>query len=197
MFSVDFDYKQFDDYRKHLVGAEDQMRFALSLALNEAGFNARRVLTESTWPSHVHVFNSGFIGYALRAIPSTKDDLEFVIMDAIDRGHLKMHAEGGTRTPRGAHLAIPITANTGRTAHGVPAAHKPLALVNAVLLNRPSGPAIFQRVRKGALKLMYVLKSAVQIKADVPFESDFEDVMRTEMRTNFVGALMRAMLTRR
>ena len=96
-------------------------------ALNSAATFARRRLVDDTWPSHVTVRNPGFLRSkeVLWTDFSDKHNLRIVIRDITpdQRAHLELHAKGGVKTPKGAHLAVPIAGNIlgiQPTAHGVP-----------------------------------------------------------------------------
>jgi hypothetical protein len=197
MFEVKIDYSDFEKLARNLVGAQDQVAFALADSLNRAVENTRQVLIRQTWPRSVDARNSGFIRAALLRGPrATKTDLRVSIYDALGRANLKQHADSGTKLPKQtARLAIPVEANVRRTASGVTASQRPMNLANSFVADRTGrGLAIYQRQGR-RLKLMYVLRQSAPIRSDVPFRSDFEDTMRAEARANFPAAMMRALLT--
>jgi hypothetical protein len=131
-------------------------------------------------------------------VPSTKEDLEVVIIDRLGRAHLAMHETGGTKTPQKAKLAVPVSTNVKHTGHGdVP---KPREIANSFVIDRGRGPVIYKRTGRGknrGLKLMYVLKSQVPVPAAVPFHADFNSSMIELVQASFPRAMMKAMLTRR
>ena len=174
------------------------------MAMNEAAFNTRRVLVQSTWPSHVHQRNASFISYVLRVEKATKSQLRVEIYDQRGFDFIKRLETGGTKEARQANLAIPAGVKIGT--RGVIASQKPRALANAFVMDRGRGPALWKRMPakgkgkkriEGKLKLMYVLKPSVQVGAMVPFEEDFTTAMRAELRTSFPSAMARAMKSRR
>jgi len=175
----------------------DQLPFALSLALNDALFETKQVLTDATWPRSVTVRNANFLNWALHVEKATKHSLKGAIFDSTpdQRAHLKLHADSGTKVPRGANLAIP-SANVDRGSGGaVRPSEKPLNLRNAVRIK----DRIYQYKGHGKhrkLVFMYTLKPSVQIKADVPFREDFESAMRESAERHFVPRMMQAMRTR-
>jgi hypothetical protein len=78
------------------------MPFALSRALNDAVKDAREHLIDKTWPQHVTMRNSQFIGWALRIDFSDKYNLEARIYDQSKGNvHLKLHDQGGVKTTQG------------------------------------------------------------------------------------------------
>lgn len=173
-------------------GAIEQMPFAISKALNTAAFNARTVLVQSTWPTHVQVRNSRFINAALKVDPSRKHDLTVSITDARmnGRGNLALHAKGGVKQSRG-RVAVP-QAFIKRGAHGVSSKQRPMTLVNSF----KRGGVILQRIGKGStahLRIAYALTSRAYIKKDVPFVDDFNTAMRNDLVANIPAAMMKAM----
>jgi len=200
VIELKFNLTDFEAKAKALGHAQDQVPYGLSLALNNAVKNAKRVLVEDTWPQHVTQRNPSFIGRALRMQFSTKRDLRIEIYDDLGRAGLARHADGGTKTPRGSHLAIPpqgaITAQRGT--HGVRKALRPAAIIASTpkraLRVTPGG--IFVG-KGGRLNLMYAFKSSAQQPKDVPFREDFEIAMRNDVRTSFPAAMAKAMSSRR
>lgn len=198
MFEVKFDLHEFERKAIEISAAIDQVPFALSLSLNRAAVNARRVLVQSTWPRSVTVRNPGFISRALRTKFATKRDLRIEIYDDLHRAHLEKHARSGVKKPRGLRLAIPVKGRVTYTQHGVKKAQRPRALIDSTpkraLRITPKGIFVGQG---GRLHLMYSFSPQAQIKHDVNFIEDFNDAIRQEIPRNFMPALVRAMKTRR
>jgi hypothetical protein len=167
------------------------------LALNDALFETKQVLTDATWPKAVTVRNARFLDWALHIEKATKENLSGAIYDSTpdQRAHLSMHADGGTKVPHGANLAIP-SSNVQRTGDGrTISSDKPRNLRNAVKIKN----RIYQYQGRGKnrkLIFMYTLKPSVQIKADVPFRQDFADAMRESAERHFIPRMMQAMRTR-
>jgi len=188
--------EDFETITANMDAAYDQLPYALMLALNDALFETRQVLTDSTWPRSVTVRNAGFIDYALHVEKATKDNLYGAIVDQSDgHVHLELHADGGTKTPQGANFAIPSRHVDQRTQGGALPSERPRNLRHSVKI----GNRIYQfqgRGKSRRLVLMYVLKPTVNIKADVPFRQDFEDAMRESAERHFVPRMMQAMRTR-
>jgi hypothetical protein len=192
---------KFDDFTRKaydLGMAQDQVSFALSRALNNAAVNARRVLTEVTWPTSVDVHNPSFMRAALSTIFSTKSDLRVVIYDRLGRADLAGHAWGGTKLPRGRQLAIPLKGKFQRGSHGIPKGQRPRALIASTPKRalRITAKGIFIGAG-GRLNLQYSFKSSATQPADVPFEASFQDAMLNDVRTTFPSAMASAMLSRR
>lgn len=189
--------EDFERITRQLDAAYDQLPFALMLALNDALFETKQVLTDVTWPKAVTVRNATFLDYALHVEKATKDDLSGAIVDQSDgHVHLKLHADSGTKHPRGANFAIPSKAVDLGAGGAIYKSERPRSLRNSVRI----GNRIYQYQGRGKknrkLVLMYTLKPSVNIKADVPFRQDFADAMKESAERHFVPRMMQAMRTR-
>ncbi|KWV59723.1 hypothetical protein AS156_30550 [Bradyrhizobium macuxiense] len=197
MFTFKIDLAPFEEQVKRMDAAIDQMPFALSRALNDAANDAYEYLIEETWPKAVKVRNASFLRWAMRTKFSTKYDLEVEIFDNTpdQRAHLALHAEGGVKLPKGAHLIVP-TDNVSRGASGVRQSQKPANMVGKVV----KGNKIYQAIGRGKtkhLKLMYVLVPRTQQPKDVPFHEDFEQIMIESSRRHFKERMIQAMRSRK
>ena len=196
--SLKFDFRDFERVAARLDAFADQIPYALAQSLNDGAEAARRELIETTWPSHVKARNASFMRAALstKGTRASKKNLRVAIYDRLERASLFLHAEGGTKTPKGSALAVPSSAIADRRrSTGVPKGMRPRALPNSFV----KGDSIFQRVgpKKRQLKLAYTLKPSTRIAADVPFEDDFERVMRREVSRAFGPRIKAAMETRK
>ncbi|WP_158812065.1 hypothetical protein [Beijerinckia sp. L45] len=193
-----FNFREFERAAKRIGGAMDQIPFALAQSLNDAAEATRKTLIEDTWPSSIKQRNKSFMKAALtlKGNRATKKRLRVAITDKLNRASLALHADGGTKVPRRANLAVPSKQIAARrSGRGVPQSLKPLNLADSF----KKGDVIYQRVgKKGRkLKLAYVLKKAVKIKKDVPFRQDFARSMRREVSRAFGPRFRAAMKTRR
>lgn len=205
-----FDFRDFERAAKRLDAVADQIPFALARAMNDALAVARTEIIEQTWPKHVSVRNKSFIGAALRREYAKKGTLRVAIVEsgpAAGRGSLSLHADGGTKRARTNNLAIPSAKLASRrTGKGVPKGMRPAVLPNSF----KKGDVIYQRTGKytkagkrsaakdtRGLKLMYTLKPSAPIKADVPFQADFDRVMTREVWRSFGPRIQAAMASRR
>ena len=189
---ISFDLSGVEKQIVAMGGALEQIPFAISRSLNAAAFNARNVLVQSTWPTHVQVRNARFIGAALRVEPSNKHDLVVSITDARmnGRGNLALHARGGVKVARGL-VAVPQEF-IKRGSRGVVAKQRPAVLPNAF----KRGGVILQRVGKGkasVLRIAFALTGRARIKKDVPFVADFATAMRNDLVANIPAAMLKAM----
>jgi hypothetical protein len=111
------------------------------------------------------------------------------------RAHLALHAFGGTKTPKGSRLAIPMS-NVRVGAHGVSQGKRPRNIPGGFV----KGDVLYQPVGKGKhrkLRAMYVLTKKVDQPADVPFSQDFETTMREAAERHFPQRMREAMRTRK
>jgi hypothetical protein len=198
-FELTFDMSDFEKFATQKLGAAiDQIPYAMALTLNDSVFAARRVLTESTWPSHVQVRSACFISAALRVLRATKSDLTVAIYDRLGRGNLALHAKGGVSGPKTARrFAIP-SPEIRRGARGVVSRDKVRALIDRYPRRslRVTKTGVYLGVQ-GRLKLLYRFAPSVVIKRDVTFAEDFAYTMTQEIAANFSRNIARAMATRR
>jgi hypothetical protein len=195
MFKFEFDTGELFKKIEQWGAAADQMPYALSRALNDAVMDARRHLVDRTWPEHVTVRNSQFIGWALHIEFSDKYNLEAKIYDQSKGNvHLTPHDKGGVKTAQG-RFAIPTKAVT-LTAHGERTDQKPANLRNKVVI----GSSIYQQQGRGKNKKlvkMYTLAHQAKQPADVPFSEDFKTVISARINAYFLPRMTEAMATRR
>jgi hypothetical protein len=203
MLSIGIDWSDAQRVMSNLQAAEDQMPFAMALALNAATEKTRKHLITETWgAAHgIKVRNQSFIAASLttKGTRATKRQLETEIYDRLQRGHLMMHAKGGQRVPQGrAHMAVPVS-SVQRTGRGVPQNLRPKAMGTKLFPLKGGSPdRLYTRdKRSGKLKLMYVLKTRTRIPKRVPFFEDYRMVMSRELMRALPIAVERAMSTRR
>lgn len=195
---VVFDLKDIVDMSERLNGAYSQIPYVMATLLNDGAFKTRQVLVQSTWPEHVKVRNTGFLGQALHIDKATKNNLEVAIFDKLGRAHLRAHAEGAEIYPRGQHRTIPNKDTIKLGPRGIPARQKPAAIVASTPKRalRITNRGIFVG-QGGRLKLMYTLKPTTRQPADVPFYRDFQYVMNAAVRTGFADMMAKAISTMR
>jgi hypothetical protein len=197
MFELRIDAAPFEEQTKAMDAAADQMPFSISRALNDAADETYDGLIADTWPKAVKVRNAAFLRWALRTKFSTKYDLSIAIFDSTpdQRGHLNLHAQGGTKVGKGGRLAVP-TGNVDRGPSGVYMNQRPAALSRKVV----KGNLIFQAIGRGKshkLRLMYVLAKSARQPLDVPFEADFSTSIGEGAAKHFKARMMQAMRSRR
>jgi len=203
------DLSAFERKAAEMNAFADQVPFALSKALNEAAVEARKAIVK-TWEEHVKVRRQHFIHQVLHLELSSKRNLRVAYYDQTkdQRGHLKLHAEGGTKVPKGEHLAIPYPKNPliRMTGAGLlPRAMRPKALIASTpkqalrfvkLKSGNVGVFVGGAVQTGHLELFYTLVKQARIHATVPFEQTWEQVITRELHAQFPRFLEQAMKTR-
>jgi hypothetical protein len=195
LIDLKLDLRDFTRAADRLAARIDQVPFALARAMNDAARETRKRLISETWPQHVTQRNSYFIRASLRTEWASKYNLTVSIYDALGRGHLELHADGGTRTARGGRLAIPQDI-IRRTSRGVSKSQTPRAIIartpKRALRITPTGIFVGEH---GRLRMAYKLQPSIQMKADVPFKQDFVRFMREEIDKAFPVRLAEAMRT--
>ena len=198
------------DVRAHVRGAtrylgfvhRRQIPFATSMALNDTAFQVRKRIVERTYPRAFNVRNRRFPDIAFRVRKASKRKLRASVYDRLGRASLGLHAEGGTKRPRGRHLAVPGS-NVKRTATGkVGKARQPRTVLSrgkAFKVRRGRGEMIFERIgSKGKkLKLLYVLTPSARNDKRFPFHKDAMSTATRAFPRNFDRALARAIATAR
>lgn len=193
---------------------KNQMPFAYQVAINDTAKDVRGQIIERSWPSDVNVRNKRFMQTALTPISkrnpdvfATKKNLRAIVGNTrprMQRDYLQRLTQGGVKTPRGKHLAIPSNQNTlSRTAGGaVRKADRPRQLLNrkGVFIQKlvKSGDmAIMRRVGKDRypVQMLYLLEPSGQIKKQFSFYEDANATARRAFRRNFERAFKRAKAT--
>jgi hypothetical protein len=195
VIEVKLDMRDFERAALSAGQALDQVPFALSQALNDAAKVARREIVDTIWPQSVTVRNRAFMGWMMRTDFADKRNLKVRLYNREPREFLPRQAEGGTKLPhRGRQLAIPGTiVKRAMTSRGVPPGLKPRDLPNSFRRKN----AIFQRVGKDRLRLMYILESQANVPKRFPAHEAWDRIMRSEVMRAFGPRMQRAMRTRR
>ena len=182
---------------ERIGGLGSQLPYVIANLLNDGAFKTRQVLVQDTWPTHVQVRNVRFISAALRVEKASKNNLEVAIYDSIGHGHLKAHAEGGTKRVSGPRIAIPDADNIRVGPSGVWKSQSPAAIIARTPKRalRITKGGIFVG-RGGTLRRMYAFRPSVPIQPAVPFYKEFNYIMNNAIRTGFKDAMEFAMKKR-
>jgi hypothetical protein len=187
------DLRQMRELADDLGVAQDQVRFAASKTLNDGLFQARDELADVTWPRHVEQRNPQFPKSVLHLNRASKSNLHVELVET--KGSiLEDHDKGAVR--HAAHrFAVPTTQyRAGKmTQHGLAARARPAA--NRSVRIMPDG-RVFIATKGQRLKLAFVLKPSVNIKADVPLTQAFVDTVLRTFDSELESNLLRAMKTR-
>jgi hypothetical protein len=195
MIDVKLNMGDFERAALNAGQALDQVPFALSQALNDAAKVARTEIVDVVWPRTMNVHNSAFMGWIMRTNFADKHNLEVSIYNREPREFLPRQAEGGTKTPhRGRQIALPSGfVNASRGSGGVPRWLRPRNVPNSFR----KGDAIFQRIGKDRLRLLYTLKGQARVPKRFPAHETWARIMRSEVMRAFGPRMQAAMRTRR
>ena len=189
----------------------DQIPFATAMALNDTAKDVRSKIINDTWPSDITQRNDRFMKAALTPISkrnsevwATKRNLRAVVgttRTKMQRDYLQRLTEGGTKTPRGRHLAIPSKDNNVTRLGGgaIKKADRPRQLLNRKnvfiqKLVRSGDMAILRRVGKDRypLQMLYILEPSGQIKKQFDFYEDANSTARRAFGKNFAQGFAKA-----
>lgn len=179
-----------------------QVPFATSGALNDTAFGVRTRIVTRTWPRAFQVKNRRFAGVAFRVAKASKRKLVASVYDRLGRDYIARHITGGTKRPRGRHVAVPQP-GVGRTAGGaVRKAQRPRQILNRKgaykVPLRKGGEGVFLRTR-GAKRgtFMYALATSARIRRRFPFHEDAARSAGRQFPAHFRRRLRRALATAR
>ena len=185
-----------------------QIPFATAGAINDTLFDIRKQIVGVTAPRAFDIRNKRFLSAAIRVKKASKRNLVGEVFDHLGRGHLGLHARGGTLMPRGRHLAIPgRDIENKRTAGGaIRKALRPRTVLSksakrrAFVTTFKSGQQAIVR-RKGKkrqpLQVLYLLEPRARIRKTFPFHADAERVARAQFKRHFNRRLRQALRTAR
>lgn len=202
---------------KRIQSYRNQIPYATAQALNSTAFDIRKEIVTNTWPSSVNVRNSRFMNAALRILPAKKSSLTAVLFDTLKKEYLVRLDKSGTKIPMGNHLAIPARDVEGLIRGGggaVKKAYKPRTLLEKnrffktrlksgmdAIVERPAGKETgirkTNRLKRGPLKVWYVLEPKAQIKKMFPFYDTASRIAQQRLAINFKNAFRKAVMARR
>ena len=186
-------------FGKHLGKVRRQVPFATANAINDTAFDGRKRTVGPVWSAAFTVRDRRFPSVAFRVQKANKRNLVAVVFDRLGRASLQLHARGGTKKPKGRHLAVP-TSKVRRGARGVTKSKRPEALRGKPKFFRTMGkrgkPVIYERQRRG-LKLLYVMPRAVRLRRRFRFEKEMQATVRRQLPRHFNRRLIQAVRTAR
>jgi len=179
----------------------DQIPFVMAGAITDTAFSARHVIVNETYPAAFDVKNARLPGVmfkitkdgsatrsparALKSDLKTGGSTHLDIGDVLGRDYMVRHAEGGTKTPQGQHIAVPVQPGTVRGASGrVLASKKPLTLgqkKNHYILRRGGEKKVLMRRGRGGANDTAIYLFIRQAGIDKRFMF-YEDMMTTVTR---------------
>jgi hypothetical protein len=198
---VKSNFKEVDRWLKTIYSK--QVPFATSQAINQTAKDVRKEIVTKTMPRDFKLRNRGFATQTMRIIFSKKNKLTaFVgnIANARFIDYLNLHVEGGTKTPRGNHIAIP-TVHTKRGAKGVPPAKRPRQLMakgKSYVTSVNGTKVIIEKTsKKKPGKVKFILTPSAKIDKRFRFFEDGNKVVDKVFKGHFVKAFTKAILTAR
>lgn len=196
MIALRFDMRDFERAARGMgILATDQVPFAIAKTLNDAMLQpgaTRDTIVNRTFPASFHVRRGNFARAAFNVEMATKGKLSAALFDRLHRGSLDLHADGGTKTPRQANLAIPNQQRIRLTASGARPRPRAIRVKNARRALRVlPGKGIFVG-EGGELHALYWFKRSASIRQEFPFYEDFARTTTREVRARFPANMQRA-----
>lgn len=197
MVEVRFDMSEFTNKARQMgVFTNDQLPFAIMRTLNDTMFqDTRPHIIGPTWSSAFTVRRGNFARAAINIEKASKGKWSAGVFDRLGRGHLSDHADGGTKSASGGHLAIPNQARVRLHARGK--TPKPRALDARIpkrALRVVKGKGIFEG-RGGRLHAWFWFRRSASLDKRFMFREDFTRVSLSGLRSRFPGNLQRAVNT--
>ncbi len=199
------------DVSRTLTGIErKQLPFAISNALNSVAFDARRAVLANLRKKFI--LRNKWTQRGLRVVKARKHNL--VAWVNFERAYMVDQEEGGTRLPRGRHIAVPnqirsdkrkritktkrprAVLDRKRLAGGVGA---PFKVVGAGAGKLRTGAGIYQRLTKARLPIrtLYQFETSVVVKPRLYMHRTIEGVATSNFRAHLNKAMVRALATAR
>jgi len=205
------------DITRRIKSYREQIPQATSATLTQTAFDIRKEIVQNTWPKSVFVRNQRFMNAALRVEVANKRRLTSAVYDSLKKDYLARLDSAGTKVPFGNHLAIAgrEVKDFIRTGSGqVKKAYKPRTLLDKkrffkatlktgadAIIERPAGKEQGKRkatrLKRGPLKVWYLLEPKANIAKKFPFYQTANEVIKRRLEPNFRNAFRRAVMTRR
>lgn len=198
--------------------AGKQLKFALSVGINETTKAAQKAQREAM-AQNFTVRRKPWVDRSVKISKfAKKTDLEAELRiqapgDPSRSDILTQHEKGGTKTPRGRSIAVPVEVRRGKTGV-VSKGMRPRALnfepvgpnvmkgdKRTFLIRKPGGRGvILQRVGSGAraaMRVLFAFLPRAPLKPRLKFEETVVRTVRAEAPKQFRAALAKAMRTAR
>lgn len=175
-----------------------QIPFATANALNDVAFDGMRAV-KAQLPRYFIIRNT-WTARGVRVRKARKTNLESQVYFAPGRGYIARQITGGVKTSRGGrHVAIPQAVRPNAAAR-INKGKRPAALLkkpNAFVATIGGTEGIWLRPKRGPLKLMYVFKTSVVVRARFPFSKIMRGVVTAKFDRAFGRQMQRALRTAR
>jgi hypothetical protein len=135
--------------------------------------------------------------FGIKVKTAKKSDLTAVVGTMAD--WLELHESGGTKTPRGANIAIPTTNVRRNKKEIIVRSNRPRNLPKAFILTTKAGnKVIFTRKGRGKKKTLvalYNLEPRANIRKQSTFYEPIQKAVDKNLHKNFEQALIKALKT--
>lgn len=197
---------------------QSQVPFAMAGAIVDTAFDTRRRVVGSTWNEAFEVRNKALPGRMFKVTDDaggvlrggatgvsrklkSRGEVEISVGDTLGRDWTHDQADGGTKTPRGGTIAVPVNAEKLRAPTGrIRKPNKPLAITNKrnhfLLKKGGRKVAIMKREGKNTTAVYLFMQSA-QIPKRFRFYEDAEDTAVVFFPGHFDNRLAKAIKTSR
>jgi hypothetical protein len=176
-----------------------QIPYAASVALNTVAFDTRQDIIKRVWPQSFRgMRNPRFPSVLFRVDKASKGRLSSAVYQDLPRDWVQLHITGGIRRPiRASTRAVPVGAR--RTATGrIRSADKPRTIKGGFITDlRGRGPALWKKLGKDRLQLMFVLRPSVNQRRIFPFYKEGYRYAERRWPGAFSQAVERALRTAR
>lgn len=199
---------------------KNQIPFAVARAINDTAKDAQKFEVETQLPGKLTLRSRGApwqkpgskFGINIKPF-ATKASLKAIVGSQAD--WLKLQEKGGTKSPTSHRLAIEAGARPGKTAV-IPARLKPRVLLRTkgkqyqtrggrmatarssgagFIIRTRSGPAIYTRLNKTQIKLMYFLETSARVPAILDFFESGARVVQERFPIHFQKHFIAALAT--
>lgn len=187
-----------------------EIPFVTALTMNDTMFDVKRTIVDQTWPNAFTVRNARFAEWNWRVAPirvggrnaasfrgfkSGELDNMFVTLYQRSDGNggvrewTENHVTGGTKTPRGSHIAVPNKDGMRNTGGSIKKREKPVNITNrkdTFLAKDKSGRKRFiaKRTNNG-LDIIYQFVKQAQIKPKFKFYEDAFETIDNRLMTHW------------
>ena len=199
---IKVDIQGLEPTKKYIANLEKQLPFAVALALTRTAKEVQReeiahirtaFTVRGSWLREGWRFGVGIT-------PASKENLVAVIESRAP--WLEAHEEGTTRSPEGAHFAIPQKDIRRTKTQVIARSQRPKALKRAFKVETRGGrvPLLLQRIGRGKrsiVRVMYQLTGRAKIAPRLRFVETGKAVVEKVWRRIFSEALDRAIRTAR
>lgn len=196
--SIDSDLPKLGIFTSDMI--RRQMPFATKQTLNSLAFGVKNNTVAKVWPRAFEQRNKRFAKQVYRVGLATKTRLRASVFDRLERGNLELHAVGGSKTPRGRHVAIPSRRLAARrSGKGVPKSLRPRTALDRpnVFKTNINGQDVIatRKGKRGTFEVLYILETRAKINKTFPFYTEASIYVDREAGPTFAREFEKASRT--